>query len=241
MKQTKWMLTVGHLGGCFGILLGLYLTLYTNSISWYWLLPWPFIHLWNTTVITAGLHRYFCHGTYTTTKFWHNVFAYYSVILLYGSPHRWSVVHTTHHVYSDTEKDSHHANWIYIVTKQLRDVPMIRSRLKYLVKDPTLNFIHRYGMILWLVFITAFLLVSPVAFLYLYVMPLGTTHLVGAFQQLISHYNKSPRNLPWLELIFPVSGEWIHKTHHDHPGRYDFRTRWYHLDMGAMFINLIKR
>lgn len=239
MKQTKWMLTVGHVGGCLGIVLGLFLVFY-DIISWYWLLPWPIIHIWNTIVITSGLHRYFCHASYKTTRFWHNVFAYYSVVLLYGSPYAWSVIHTTHHVYSDTSRDSHYATWKYLFTKQFKDVPMLKHRLKHLVGDPTLNIVHRYGMLLWVIFVVAFLLVSPIAFLYLYVMPLGSAHLVGAIHQLTSHYGKQPRNLAILEYVLPISGEWIHKNHHDKWNTPSFRSKWWHLDIGAGFINLIK-
>jgi len=239
VKQTKWMLTVGHVGGCLGIVLGLLLVFF-DIISWYWLLPWPFIHIWNTTVISSGLHRYFSHASYKTTKFWHNVFAYYSVVLLYGSAYAWVVIHSTHHAYADTEKDSHHADWRYLLTKQFKEVPMLKTRLKQIVGDETLNFVHRYNMLMWLIFVGIFLAISPVAFLYLYVMPLGSTHLVGAIHQLTSHYKKQPRNLAILEYILPVGGEWMHKNHHDQWKNPKFASKWWHLDIGWLFIRLIR-
>lgn len=239
-KQPLWMIPFGHYIGNISIILGLYLVI-TQQISPYYLILWLVFHFFGSLMLSVGLHRYFSHGTFVTSNLWHKIMAYYSVLLLNGSPLGWATAHNTHHLHSDKEGDPHYADWKYLYNKRYRNVPMLKQRLKVLSKDPTLAFVHRYGALLWIVFSVVLLSISWKLYLFAYLMPLGSTHMIGAIHQITSHKNKTPRNLPWLELIFPACGEWNHKTHHDHPGRYDFRTRWYHLDMGAMFINLIKR
>ena len=240
MKQSRWMVTVGHVGGNAGLVLALWLVA-TGAVHWGWLLPWPVLHAFNTVMVSAGLHRYFSHGSFKTSPFWHRFMAGWSVLLLYGSPHAWAAAHTTHHVHSDTPRDPHYATWRYLFDKQFRDVPMVKGRLKRLVGDTTLDFVHRHGLTLWLGFVAAALAVSPTAFLFLYVVPLGSAHLVGAVHQVTSHRGGSPRNLAWLEYLLPTGGEWMHKTHHDRPGLGSFRSRWWHLDLGAAFIHLIRK
>jgi hypothetical protein len=111
-----------------------------------------------------------------------------------------------------TPRDPHYATWRYLFDKQFRDVPMVKGRLKRLVGDTTLDFVHRHGLTLWLGFVAAALAVSPTAFLFLYIVPLGSAHLVGAIHQVTSHRGGSPRNLAWLEYLLPTGGEWTERV-----------------------------
>lgn len=238
-KQPIWIIPVGYYLGVLSILLGIYLVTYTDTSS-LWLLVWLAGYVLSSLMVSVGLHRYFSHGAFKTSTFWHNFMAYYSTILLSGSPHDWAAAHNTHHKYSDTEKDSHYSDWRYLLIKKHRNVRMVQWRLKQLSNDSTLKFVHRYGLLLWITFCIATLLISPYIFLYGYLMPLGTVHLIGAIHQITTHKNKTPRDIAWMEFILPACGEWIHKTHHDYPRRQSLRTKWWHLDIGAGFINLIK-
>jgi fatty-acid desaturase len=83
-------------------------------------------------------------------------------------------------------------------------------------------------------------LISPKALLFLYFVPLGSAHLVGAIHQVTSHRGGFPRNLPWLELVLPTGGEWLHKNHHDKPWTMSFKSKNWQLDPGALFIKIIK-
>lgn len=239
-KHAGWQVGFGYLIGLFGIAVGLTLVA-QGAVAWQWLLLWPVVHTLNTIMVSAGLHRYFSHGAFKTTPFWHKFMAYYSTTMLYGSPYAWATAHVTHHVHSDTDLDPHEVNWRYMLFKQFRDVPMVMGRFKRMVGDPTLDFVHRYWFGLWAGFAAALFLISPTVFLYGYLMPLGTAQLFGVIHQLLSHRREGgARNLPWLEYVFPTGGEWMHKEHHDHPGRKKFATAWWHLDPGAAFIRLIE-
>ncbi len=240
IKHAGWHVGFGYLIGLAGIAVGLWLVA-SGEVSAWWLLLWPIVHHFNTMIVSAGLHRYFTHGAFKTTPFWHKFMAYYSVTMLYGSPYAWTTAHTTHHVHSDTDLDPHEVNWRYVLFKQFRSVPMVMGRFKSVVGDPTLDFVHRYWFALWFAFAAALFAISPTVFIFGYLMPMGTAQAFGVVHQLLSHRREGgARDLPLLEFIFPTGGEWQHKTHHDHPGRASFRTRWWHLDMGAVFIKFIR-
>lgn len=240
IKHASWHVGFGYLIGLVGIAVGTWL-IYTQQVSAWWLLLWFFVHHFNTAIVSAGLHRYFTHGAFTTSIFWHNFMAYYSATLLYGSPYAWSTAHTTHHVHSDTDLDPHEVNWRYILFKKFRQVPLVMTRLKCIAGDTTLDFVHRYWFAIWFVYALSLLVVSPMIFLFGYLMPMGTAQAFGVVHQLLSHRRTGgARDLPILEYIFPTGGEWQHKLHHDYPGKASFRSSWWHLDVGAIFIKLIK-
>jgi len=239
-RHAGWHIGFGYVIGVIGVVFGVALAT-AGLVSPWWLLAWFFIHHFNTAIVSGGLHRYFTHGAFKTSRFWHNFIAFYSTTLLYGSPYVWASAHTTHHIHADTDLDPHEVNWKYLIFKQFRRVPMVMERVKKIAGDPTLDFIHRYWFALWGVYAGALLFVSPTVFLFAYLMPMGTAQAFGVIHQLLSHRRQGgARNLPWLEFLFPTGGEWQHKTHHDYPGQADFRTHWWHLDVGAVFIRLIR-
>ena len=233
------MIPFGHWLGNLSILLGITL-IALDIIPALYLVLWFIFHVIGSLMLSVGLHRYFSHASFKTTPFWHKVMAYYSVLLLNGSPQGWAAAHNTHHKWSDTSGDPHYANWHYLYNKKYKPVKMVLWRVKQLSGDSTLEFVHRYGLLLWLLFVISLLIISPTVLLFAYLMPLGSTHMIGAIHQITSHHGGKPRDLPFLEFLFPACGEWLHKTHHDHPGWKDFRTRWWHFDLGAIFIKLIE-
>lgn len=238
-KQPLWIISLGNLLGIAGVILGLCLVI-SGTVAWQWLLLWPVMHIWCSLGLSVGLHRYFAHGSFVTTPFWHKALAYTSIFLLNGSPFGWATAHITHHVYSDTEGDPHYVKTWYAFWKRYKSVKMVKRRLRHIIGDETLAFVHRYGGLIWVIGCVVLLGVSWKLFLFGYLMALGSTHMIGSSHQLLSHANGEPRNLPWMEFILPACGEWHHKTHHDHSGRSDLRTKWWHADIGAKFINIIK-
>jgi stearoyl-CoA desaturase (delta-9 desaturase) len=238
--MVRWQIGFGYWLGLIGLAVGIWVIASGQESAW-WLLAWLVVHHFNTMIVSAGLHRYFSHGAFKTTKFWHNFMAYYSATMLYASPYAWSTVHVTHHVHSDTDRDPHVLDWRYLLFKQFREVPMVMSRFKKIAGDPTLDFVHRHGFFIWFVVAATLLAISPTFFLFAYLMPLGTIQLFGVIHQMISHRKDGgARDFPLLEYVFPTGGEWHHKYHHDHPGRVSFRSKWWHLDMGGLFIKLIR-
>lgn len=234
-KQKLWMIPAAYYVGLASIVVGFFLV-FSGLVSPWWLLAWFVGHNLGALLLSVGLHRYFSHGSFTTSKFWHAVMAFGSVTLFQGSPHGWATAHITHHVYSDTDRDPHYANWHYLFDKKYRDVPMVKRRLRHLVSDPILKIAHRYSLLIAGGLFLALALISWKLVLFGYLMSLGTSHFVGAVHQITSHRNKTPRDLPFMEFILPACGEWYHGVHHQKPKLY----RLGRFDLGARVIEWIK-
>ena len=237
--QPLWMISVGHIIGQACIATGVTLVA-LGYVSPAWLLITLAFHFIGSLMTTVGVHRYFSHAAFKTSKFWHNLMAFYSVLLLNGSALGWSTAHITHHVYSDTDRDPHYMKADYLLWKRYNPVKMVKRRLRHIIGDPVLQFCHRYGFLLWWLTVIALLAVSWKFALFAYGMSLGTVHLIGGIHQVTSHKNGKPRDLPWMEFILPASGEWMHGTHHERQSSPDLRAKWWHLDLGYQFIRLIR-
>jgi stearoyl-CoA desaturase (delta-9 desaturase) len=240
-KQPLWLISLGYLSGMFGLILGFTL-IYLEYVSMSWLILWVISHVFLSLMVTVGLHRYFAHGSFKTSKTWHNIMAYSSILLLSGSPFGWATAHIAHHIYSDTNKDPHLVGLDYLIWKRYKNVRMPKRRLRHIINDKTLVFVHRYGFPLWMLAVLTILLIGGwKVLLFGYLMPLGSVHFIGAVHQVTSHKNKQPRNLPLLEFILPAAGEWNHKRHHEHANAIDMRNNWWNLDIGYLFIKLIQK
>jgi fatty-acid desaturase len=58
----------------------------------------------------VGLHRYFSHNSFKTSKFWHVCLSLSTPLACAGSPYGYAMAHRAHHIYSDTDKDPHSKN-----------------------------------------------------------------------------------------------------------------------------------
>lgn len=239
LHQRLWMIPAAYYAGLVAIAAGLGLVA-SGRASAFWLAAWLAGHLAGALLLSVGLHRYFSHGAFKTSPFWHGAMAVGSILLFQGSPQGWAAAHSTHHVHSDTERDPHYANMAYLWNKRYRDVPMVRWRLRMLADDRTLKFVHRNALAIAAGFSVMILLLSWKLYLFGYLMALGSSHFIGAVHQITSHRGGAPRDLPALEWIFPACGEWRHRFHHRFPSEWQFGTRWWHLDMGAWVIRAIK-
>lgn len=234
------MIALGHWLGLASLCLAAWLVA-SGYVSGAWLWASFAGHLAASAVVSVALHRYFAHGAFEVSKTLHWAMALASPLVLHGSGLVWAAAHVTHHRHSDTDRDVHYIRWDYLLFKRYRKVPMVNWRLKQLSGDAALAFSHRYALAIWLVFVGALWLVSPTALLFCYLVPLGTVHLVGAIHHVTTHATGEPRNLPWMELFLPTCGEWHHATHHQQAARADFRSRWWHLDLGYFFIRLFRQ
>jgi fatty-acid desaturase len=193
--------------------------------------------------ISVGYHRLFCHNAFKTYEWARYAFALSGVLFMYSSPLQWAVTHATHHKRSDTLLDPHPkpATARAMLLKGYRNVPLSTWKARGMLRQGSLHAaVDRYYIGIWLAMATCMYVLSPWFFFEAYLPALGLAHFVGALHNTFSHHQNQPRNLWWLEYLIPSSGEWLHKNHHDSPGRSTFRTQWWHLDVGAMFIWVIK-
>jgi fatty-acid desaturase len=123
-----------------------------------------------------------------------------------------------------------------LLRKGYRDVPLMTIKGRRLLRDPIHYFVDKHYAGIWLAFSAVMVAVSWEFFVYAYLPAVGAAHLVASMHQFISHIGGNPRNLWFMEYLMPSAGEWLHKTHHDHPGWSSFRTKWYHLDTGSLVV-----
>jgi len=236
-RHRSWMSTLMYYCGLASIA---NLVVNNNVITY---LPYILVlYLTGSLTISVGYHRLFCHSAFKTSNFWHKFFALSGVVFMYSSPLQWIVVHTTHHKHSDTHRDPHPQNYEALIFKRYRQVPLNLWKARKLLRSNNIHkIVDQYYVLLFLTFVVALGLMLPNILLYVYLPAVGLAHFVGALHNSFSHHHKSPRDMWWLEYVVCTSGEWLHKTHHERPGLTSFRSRWYHFDLGAIVINLIKR
>ena len=237
MRHKGWMSSVAYWLGLAAIVSLPFRTDYAFA----WLLLMAAVYLVGSATLSVGYHRLFCHNSFKTSGFWHWFFAVSGVAFMYSSPLQWVVTHAAHHKNSDTDLDPHPRPWVALFKKDYRDVPLDKWKARKLVRQGVLHpFVDRYYVGIFAALVGAMFAVSPEFVLNAYLPALGAAHLVGGIHHTFSHANGSPRDLPFMEFLLPASGEWLHGRHHQKAGLADFRTKWWHIDTGAVLIRLIQ-
>lgn len=238
-RHKAWMSTAAYWLGLVAII-----NLIVTIPNWWIWLPYIILTYFSASItISVGYHRLFCHNSFKTNKLWHYLFATTGVLFMYSSPLQWAVTHSTHHRQSDTDLDPHPYPKDALIFKGYRNVPLDTWQLRRLVRRSGRFhlFLDSFYLPVYFLLVSGLLLVSPAYVLYAYLPTLGIAHFVGGLHNLISHANKSPRDLAFMEYILPASGEWLHGRHHQKAGLWDFRTKWWHFDLGALFIKAIRK
>ena len=210
--------------------------------SWWWLIGTWAVYSLMAIVNSAGFHRLFSHRSYKTTPFWEWFFLICGTLSAYGSSLQWTVHHTQHHKYADTDRDPHNFKtpWDFFRVNYLvdrLDFASLRA-IKHLLKKPGHKWVHEHYWLFPGSMILFLLLFFPTALMYLYLAPIGLVIFSAAMFNYVAHDDSGPNSSGWWTLV--SSGEFRHDFHHDHPERWDLRREWYDVDPGAMLISLIR-
>lgn len=212
-----------------------------NWVSW---LPYILtVYMVGMITLSVGYHRLFCHSSFKTSNTWQAIFAVLGALYLYGSPIQWSVYHYVHHKYSDTDGDPHRPSLWALVLKSYKPVVLSAWTTKRLLKQNSKlhRFVDNYYLLILAVTIFVMSIISIDFVINAYLPGVALVLFVAGLHTILAHIGNSPKNLWFLEYILPAAGDWMHKTHHDHPGWKYLNTRWYHLDLGGILIKLIKK
>lgn len=237
-RHRAWMSTAAYWTGLIALA-----CLGFRDMDWaIWAPAMVLTYLVASITISVGYHRLFCHGAFKVSRFWHVLFAIPGTLFMYSSPLQWAVTHATHHRFSDTERDPHPRPRDALIFKGYRDVPLDTWQLRRLIRRSGAwhMWVDRWYLLIYAALVAVLWLVSPAYVLNAYLPVLGVAHFVGGLHNLIAHAHGHPRDLPWMEYVLPASGEWLHGRHHEKPGLWDFRTQWWHVDLGALVIKVIK-
>ena len=79
--------------------------LFLGASNWLWLSL--LVHVLVTSIFSAVIHRYYCHDAYKTNGTLVFIMALIPAAYFYASPVHWRVMHSAHHVHSDTDLDTH--------------------------------------------------------------------------------------------------------------------------------------
>lgn len=227
------------------------------DFQWYYIL-FALLGLYLPGIIgnTIGFHRYFTHQSFEVNKFWHYTFLFLGSLTGQGSAIFWTALHLHHHRNSDNRMDIHSPNkgfWSSFVLWQIKgNFEGMKGLIapKKLYRDSVVKFLHyQYYKVYWTVGILL-LLIDPFFFLYFFCLgAFFLTSLVDNFSNFFLHHDRvgyvnyitkdNSRNVPFIAFL-TLGGGW-HNNHHHNPNNYRFGVTKYEFDLGARFIEIIKK
>lgn len=228
----------------------------TGQATWLWvsLAIWIFVGPISAVVT---LHRLLTHRSFKTYPWIEKLLCIITVYSTVGPTISWVALHRMHHAKSDKEGDPHspYENDKFTLKKALQvwagyDWKIDNIPVKY-VKDLMREPIHRFIFAHYfkIIFITGIvlLLINPMLFLCLYVIPsVMTFHIIGMVN-VLGHYH-GYRNYEtndhstnsWIANLFSLGEGW-HNNHHAKPnGWHAGGEHWWEWDLMAQFIRLIR-
>lgn len=209
---------------------------------WIWLLA---AVIWSRVInffgIHLGLHRYFSHNGYKTSRPKHYFLLAASVLSGHGSPISWASHHIHHHKHSDTDLDLHSPDqgfwhtvifWAirnpsyYSFDKQLAFCP------KHLVREQSVVWVHKNYFAIWLTIMAAGSVLISWQFVFFFLVAAAGFSVFSAnlTTNYLSHIKlpgsyrsyettDSSYNNKWIQFI--QVGEGLHNNHHRRPVDYN--------------------
>lgn len=207
-----------------------------------------------SSVIT--LHRLLTHRSFKTYPWIEKTLSYISVISTIGPTISWVALHRQHHATSDRDGDPHspYINSKFNLVQALKvwwgyewSIPNIPvAYVKDLMKSPTHKFIFKNYFKIIFAFSLILILIDPVLWLFIYVVPASlTVHLIGVVN-VFGHkhgyrtYETKDRSTnSWIANIVSLGDGW-HNNHHARPGNWHSGEKWWEWDLMGCIIRLIK-
>jgi stearoyl-CoA desaturase (delta-9 desaturase) len=202
-----------------------------------------------------AFHRYFSHKSFKTTKFKHKLLSYWTILLAAKSPIAYAMNHRHHHIYADTDQDTHSPvkNFWHTITGvwEFRSYEWfakkgVEFRVRDLIRDPTTKFIETHYFKIWFLLVFVCLFIDWKLLVFGLLLPAGYYHLIVNLALSFEHlklpgsyrtydtpdnsYNNVP--LHWASL-----GEGLHNNHHKDPGNYNQAHKENEFDICAWVVD----
>jgi len=166
--------------------------------------------------ISAGLHRYWAHRSYTAKPWFEVLTLYLSILAGSRSPIGWISAHRMHHHHSDTELDPHSPKFkgfwkVFLSQWSIKNIPPKYS--KDLFSNPRMVFFHNNWHWIWAGTALFTLLISPWLFVSIVLVPAILAPIGFGTVNAICHIGGESRNFPLANIL--VAGEGYHNEHHD--------------------------
>lgn len=223
---------------------GLYYVISTQE--YYWLgVSFVWFCLVRIIGVNAGLHRYFSHRSYKTTKFWERVITFFAINACYGTPIGYSARHRHHH---SAGYELHEGKTYLDFT------PPAQSELDKWVKDLLKNkdqtFVQTYYISIIVAYMIVLALINPLLTVFIFSIPAclainpfagGALHFFGHNKYGYQNFERNDGSKNNTLCNFLTMGEGLHNNHHNNPNYWNFRVKWWEIDPPGLFIRLIKK
>lgn len=196
-----------------------------------------------------GLHRYFAHRSFKTSKTVEWALLIFASLNCFGSPMTWVGVHRLHHQHSDTNDDPHGGDqpWWRVWLTMWRPFKVKPRLVADMIRDPKQKFFYNhYFKLLFVTFCGLALIDIWIPVFLISIPAVITFHSAGLVNSVchLSGYrsfdtkDKSYNNL-WVNFLTLGSG--LHNNHHAHPKSYFNSYRWYEIDVPGLVIHYLLR
>jgi len=212
------------------------------------------LYLVRMFAVGGGLHRYFSHKSYSTSRAFQFLLALLATTCGQQGPIWWASQHRHHHRFSDAPEDFHsptqrgffwaHQLWVFTDRAQQTD----RSTVRDLLKFPELRWLDSH----WLVSLVGFALVLLVAgglravewgffasTVLLWQVSYGVNslaHLVGRRRFATADTSRNS----WILAILSLGDGW-HNNHHFYPGSMRAGFYWWEVDVTGYVIRALAK
>lgn len=206
-------------------------------------------YLWFCMIgTTIGLHRYFSHRSFKTSRVWEYIMAWSGTICTVGTIIGWAGLHRYHHAHTDTLEDPHNPHeigkfnaWVYNWKPSKFTKKFIRLELS----DPMIVFMHRHYFKIIFSYILVLALINPWLVIWCYALPACGAYLAISAVTVIGHIhgyvnyevNDSSKN-SWITSLLSVGEGW-HNNHHATPYNHRQGHKRWELDPAAWIIEKI--
>jgi len=235
--KIKLILLFNHVAVIYGVI---YASPYWMLLS---LIGWIFI---NRIGGEIGLHRYFSHKSFKTSKWKEYALFILASLNCVGSPMMWVGIHRKHHATSDTEHDPHGNQSILRIWTTFWQPYNIEPRyLVDMMKNKTHRTFHKYYFkILLLTYISTGLIAWQIPVFLISASSLITLHSAGLVNTICHKYgyrnfntNDKSTNNTFINLLTLGSG--LHNNHHKDPLSYTNKVHKYEYDLPGWIIKHI--
>ncbi len=202
--------------------------------------------------VTVGLHRYFSHRAFKTTRWFQFVLGFMGCTALQKGPLWWPIHHRLHHRHSDRKDDPHspvvdgfwygHIGWLFSRDLMNPDQAVVKDLMKY----PELVWLDRFWMLPGLMLAAAcYAVLGMNGLIYGYCLSVVFVFQVTFAVNSIGHLwgpqrfatGEGSRNNPVLGIL--AMGDGWHNNHHRAPSSARHGFAWYELDLAYQCIRLL--
>ena len=182
---------------------------------------------------SIGYHKLFAHSAFVPRTFYPYLSVYISMLCFVGGPLGYTIIHSLHHKYADTEMDPHAPNrgrfrayMGWMLTFKLKEIPKMVLKLRK--QYPWMPYVENWDVMILCLSYFSLYMISSSLFLCVLLGGLLSGHLNGLVNA-FAHRNEGELNGSDLSLDRPFLAKYLnqvfnHRNHHVNLQNYDSTT-----------------